>query len=60
MCKHLRKKVALTPERSIWALAVLQSEKVSRAVDEMERECIVVTQRVSGEGFFLARFRLRP
>ena len=59
MCSRLRKRLALTPDRDMWIVGVLQSDEVERAVEELERRCIDVTQRVATKGFFAAHARLR-
>lgn len=59
MCSRLRKRLALSPDRDMWIVGVLQSDEVERAVEELERRCIVVTQRVTTSGFFAAHARLR-
>ena len=59
MCSRLRKRLAPTPGSDMWIVGVLQSDEVERVVEELERRCLDVTQRVTATGFFAAHARLR-
>ena len=60
MCARLKRDLAATtPGGQIWIVGVLQAHEISHAIDELERTCFVVTQRVSEAGFVAARLRPR-
>lgn len=59
MCARLRKRLARYPEVDVWFVGVLQSQEVARAVDDLEKGCFDVSDRVVDTGFFAARGRLR-
>ncbi|MEN9845567.1 MAG: hypothetical protein RIS36_714 [Pseudomonadota bacterium] len=59
MCARLRKRLAHYPEGDVWFVGVLRSQEVAHAVDDLEKGCFDVTERVTDSGYFAARGRLR-
>ena len=55
MCTRLKKRLDTVPGRSVWIVGVLRPEEVSRAIDTLSRDCVVVTSRFESDGFVAAR-----